>query len=153
MLGYVFVRGELERVRKGFSLAMKSKPANYVVSIPDGTSWVHIEVHGSISADLLRMMLLESIDLAHRHHLCDFFYDGSDSENGVSILKQYQFVHQDLEEYGFDQRSKMAMLINAEDSSRDFIETVLRNEGYNFRLFTDRTEATSWLQRREPQWA
>ncbi len=128
---------------------MKNKPATYDLSIPDGATWVHVEVHGSVTIDTMKAIAKETTDLIKEHGFYDFFYDGSDSSSAVSIFDQYQVVTQDLATLGFDRRSKIAVLISAGDSSRDFAETALRNAGYICRLFTDRDEATSWLSQSE----
>jgi len=124
---------------------MKTEPATFVFSIPDGATWVLVEVHGSVSVGTIKAIVKEATELKKEHGFYDFLYDGSDSSSAISILDQYQVVNQDLTAMGFDRRSKIALLISTGDTSRDFIETALRNAGYNCRLFTERDEAISWL--------
>ena len=128
---------------------MKTGPATYVISIPDGGTWALIEVHGSVTTETIKSIVNEATQLAKEHSLLDFLYDGTDSSSSISILDQYQVVNRDLSMLGFDRRAKIAMLIRAEDTSRDFIETALRNAGYNCRLFTEREEAKRWLSQSE----
>jgi len=130
---------------------MNNEPATFDVSIPEGASWVLVEVHGSVTIETIKAIIKEATNLLKEHGLRDFFYDGSDSTSAISILDQYQVVSHDLAAFGFDRRSKIAAFVSVGDSSRDFIETALINAGYHCRLFTDRAEATSWLSLGEKQ--
>jgi hypothetical protein len=38
------------------------------------------------------------------------------------------------------------MLTSPNDKSHDFIETVLRNAGYDVKLFVNESEAITWLE-------
>ena len=124
-----------------------SDAASYELSIPDGASWIRIEIRDSISAEVGRNMLIETVELANLHSINGILLDVSEAPQVKSVVDQYQLVNNELEKFGFNRHARIAILVRDEDSSRTFLETTLRNAGYNCSLFTDRTRAEDWLKR------
>ncbi len=84
--------------------------------------------------------------MGREYHINKFLVDVSDAVNVDSILDQYRFANVDLNEsMDFDNYSRIAVLASPDDHSHDFIETVMRNVGINFKLFRDRSQALSFL--------
>ena len=79
--------------------------------------------------------------------------DGSETQpfqtiNDVKAVLQtgdYDLAYDCLSELGFPQRSRAALLVARCDGSHRFLETVARNAGYNWKLFTDECAALKWL--------
>ena len=128
---------------------MNEESKSYEVSLPEGASWVLVRVYRPVSFDVGRGMMKEAIGLAKRHGLSSFLHDVTGAPSILNATEQYQFAHFDLKDFGFDQNSKKAILVSEGDTTRDFMVTVLRNAGYNCRLFTSRAEAIRWLSQSE----
>jgi len=43
--------------------------------------------------------------------------------------------------------ARVALLVAPEDHSHDFVELVVRNAGYNVRLFRNEGQAKSWIEK------
>lgn len=63
-----------------------------------------------------------------------------------SILDKFDYAYRKASDAGLDQKWRVAVLKRAEDHSPDFIETVMTNAGYDFRLFDDQVAALEWLE-------
>lgn len=124
-----------------------SETTSYELSIPDGASWIHIEIRDSISAEIGRAMLIETVELANSRGIRGILLDVLGAPSVRSVVDQYQLVNNELGEFGFDRFARIAILVREQDSSRTFLETTLRNAGYSCSLFTDRDLAEDWLEK------
>lgn len=124
-----------------------SEAESYKLSIPDGASWIRIEIRDSISAEVGRTMLIETVELANIHDIHGILLDVLGAPSVKSVVDQYQLVNNELEKFGFDRFARIAILVRDQDSSRTFLETTLRNAGYKCSLFTERNFAEDWLKR------
>ncbi len=68
--------------------------------------------------------------------------------NTDTVYDQHRFAYQDLQDAPEIVRSaRVAILVNPDDHSHDFIETVCRNAGLDVTIFTRREEAEAHLRR------
>jgi hypothetical protein len=66
--------------------------------------------------------------------------------NQESTTDQYHYAYTDMSStQGLDRFAICAALIDPADSSHDFIETVLRNAGFNLRLLSNPAQAMAFL--------
>ena len=63
-----------------------------------------------------------------------------------SVADKYEFAHEKAKTIGMPYHWRFAFLIDRGDDSPDFIETVMENAGYMFRIFDDEREAIDWLK-------
>lgn len=68
---------------------------------------------------------------------------GSKSVAGVS--GEYQYAYEKAASSGLTSYWKMTVLKDSSDKSHDFLQTVMDNAGWTFRLFDDEGEAVAWL--------
>ncbi len=51
----------------------------------------------------------------------------------------------DVKLFGLNRNSRIAILVDLNDKSHNFIETVLRNAGYNCRIFFNEDAVVKWF--------
>jgi hypothetical protein len=118
----------------------------YTIKPVDSGDYILIEVEG----DMTRAVGKEVIDKAHRLArelgIEKFFMDLTKAVNRDTSIEQFQFANSDMRESKeFNRFAKCAGLVAAHDHSHDFVETVIRNIGINFRLFRNRQQAMEFI--------
>ncbi|WP_290581569.1 STAS/SEC14 domain-containing protein [Ketobacter sp.] len=69
------------------------------------------------------------------------------SRRNVEFASQnYHFANADVPALSLRKTDRIAVLADPDDDSHDFIEIVMRNTGYNLRIFRDEEEALAWLK-------
>jgi len=89
---------------------------------------------------------VELTEMSHAHGILHFLFDVRDVKNVSTILENYMFSYNEAEELKLQKNVRSAILVNQEDESHDFVETTMKNVGYNVRLFTDEASALKWME-------
>ena len=90
--------------------------------------------------------ILEAHAFGHKKKVDNYLVDVTKAKNVDSVLGNYEFAYTDIQSIpGVNPRSKVASLINPEDHSHDFIETVLINAGMPIKLCRDLETAEKYL--------
>jgi hypothetical protein len=63
-----------------------------------------------------------------------------------SIWDKYRYAYQEAAKFGLSRQWKIVVLKDPDDRSPDFLETVMVNNGYMFRVFADEKTAIVWLR-------
>ena len=116
------------------------------IKLSDSGKYILVRVNEDMTRTLAESLGLEAMHLGSKKNLNKFLYDLRNSRNKETLNSNYIFVNQDLKRLEPNPENKIAMLTNPNDKSHDFIETVLRNAGYNVRLFIVEEEAIIWLE-------
>ncbi len=61
------------------------------------------------------------------------------------IVGKYSFAYSGAEDAGLSRDWRIALLKDAEDKTPEFLETVMLNAGYTFKVFDDKSVAQAWL--------
>lgn len=121
---------------------------NYTIKVSDTGDYILITVNGDVDSKTAMEYTTASHKLGNELGIMKFLVDLRNSRNVQMIGENYHFVNQDLSKSPeVDRRAKVACLVSPEDHSHDFIETVLRNSGYNLTLFRDMEEALNHLRK------
>lgn len=116
------------------------------IKISDSGKYIIVRVNEDMTRTLAESLGLEAMHLGSKKNLNKFLYDLRNSRNKERLNSNYIFVNQDLKRLEPNPENKIAMLTSPNDKSHDFIETVLRNAGYNVKLFIVEEEAIAWLE-------
>lgn len=116
------------------------------IKISDSGKYIIVRVNEDMTRTLAESLGLEAMHLGSKKNLNKFLYDLRNSRNKETLNSNYIFVNQDLKRLEPNPENKIAMLTSPNDKSHDFIETVLRNAGYNVKLFIVEEEAIAWLE-------
>jgi hypothetical protein len=118
----------------------------YSITPADDGDYILVEVHGVITLEIAIKWTLEAHALGIKLGFSKYLVDVTDAVNEDSTLDQYRFANAGLiENETVDRYARIAVLAAPEDHSHDFIETVCRNVGLNFRLFRKREDAMTFL--------
>lgn len=119
---------------------------SYTITIANSGDHIVIEVHGTIDRHIGTQWTAQAHSLGLKLGIHSYLVDVTDAVNTDSTIGQYNFANVDIPELEtFDRFAKVAILANPEDHTHDFIETVCRNSGFNFRLFRTRDDALAFL--------
>jgi hypothetical protein len=115
------------------------------VKVSDSGKYIIVSVNTDMTRELAERLSLEANHLARKNNTNLFFYDLRNSVNKESINSNYIFAKDNVKRIEPDFSNKIAWLVNQNDKSHDFVETVLRNSGHNVLIFRDEEAALSWL--------
>lgn len=105
---------------------------------------VRIDVEIAVDADLAKEMCLDAIKLARVHECKSVLVAFRESVVADNTMGIYGFA-KSLPDLGFDPSVRVANVIPRQDPDHRFFETVAKNQGFEFRYFTDIAEAEEWL--------
>ena len=76
--------------------------------------------------------------------------DARNAQNTMGPFENHFVMYKDMQSAVKKQQSstsklKIAVLVDPEDKSHDFVETLAYNAGYRFKLFQDEQAALTWL--------
>jgi hypothetical protein len=120
--------------------ASLSESGKFIICMPDGP----------ITLDVAKKFALEAYHLSCNTGVKRFFADFRNTPNVLSVSQNYDFAYKVMQTLHIQRDIRAAILISRTDKTRDFTETVLRNAGYNVRLFQDEEAAIAWLLEGNP---
>ncbi len=123
----------------------------FTISLSECGQIVLCRISDAITLDLMQQAAVDASAFGEACHTQRFLFDARGTRNVESIFRNYQFAHEALPALGIGRAASYAVLIDADDRSQDFLETTVRNAGFDMRLFTDRDKATRWLAQRQPE--
>ena len=119
---------------------------SYTIKPSEDRQYIVLKHWGEINGELAMKRILETRRLGAKLGITRHFVDLTEAMNVDSVTKTYKYAYKDMKTPpGINQNVRVAMLVNPEDHSHDFVETVLRNSGQNVTLFRDRELAIQHL--------
>lgn len=119
-------------------------PSTNTVS-PDG-KYIIQKVVGDINSNLALKYNHETHALGRKLGIRRYLVDLTESRNTESVLGNYEFAYDKMPaSAGLDLDAIVALLVDPDDHSHDFVETVSRNAGLNVSLFRYRDAAIQHL--------
>jgi len=120
---------------------------SYTIPQAEDGKYIILKVNGTINRQLALQYYLEAHALGAETGIDRYLVDLTECRNTDTVLRNYTFATQDMQNPGINQLARMALLVNPNDHSFDFIETVLRNAGNDVTLFHDLQLSIWHLQR------
>jgi hypothetical protein len=117
----------------------------YEISLSEDRTYVRIRVFKAITGELEKEFAGNAIRDAKERQIHKYLVDVRGTPNIATSSEQYFFGHKEMDQLGLDRGSRIAVLVDAEDSSHDFVETVFVNAGFACRIFRDNDAALKWL--------
>jgi hypothetical protein len=118
----------------------------FAMSISEDGMYYRVQVVGDSTRELVRSVAVELTRVVQETQIHKAFVDLTQSRNIESVFRLYEMAYSDMAQKKIDKKLSIACLISPNDHSFDFLETVLRNAGFNFLLFTDRVAALEFLR-------
>jgi hypothetical protein len=117
----------------------------YELSLSEDRTYVRVRVLKPITEALEREFAQNAIKDAKRLDIAKFLVDVRGIPNVASSFEQCLFGYKAMNQFGLGRNARIAVVVDADDKSHDFIETTLVNAGYRCRLFPDADSALQWL--------
>jgi hypothetical protein len=119
---------------------------SYSITVSEDGSYIILTVSGEYHRRLAMQYNLETHALGKELGIDRFLLDMTESRNVESVTSKYVFAYEDMQNAPeINRRARVALLVNPDDHSHDFIVTVTRNSGLDVTLFTDRQLAIQHL--------
>ena len=87
----------------------------------------------------------EILNIFRTDNISRFLIHAQDDQCHSTNSQMYFFANEGLRNMAFDVRIRVGMLVSPGDRSRDFLQLVCHNAGYQLRVFRQEKEAMSWL--------
>lgn len=119
----------------------------YEVALAEDDGFVRITVHEPITAALQLEFAAEAIAVAQKARIKRYLADVTRVRNTAGTFDQYHLAYEELPPMGIVKGSRIAIVVEQDDQSHDFIETLFCNVGFDCRLFITEETAISWLKK------
>jgi hypothetical protein len=90
-------------------------------------------------------LLAEAVKTASASKLRNYLIDVRGITIGLNIVDQYRMAYDEGRKLGFTNDSRVAVLVDVGDRSRDFVEIAVQNAGYLCKVFHDESEVVDWF--------
>lgn len=110
-------------------------------------TYVRVRPGGPTQWDYLIELLSEAVETAKTNNLRNFLIDVRGVTSGLHIVDQYRMAYDEGQKLGFARDSRVALLVDEGDRSRDFVEIAVQNAGYSCKVFEKEAEAIDWFDR------
>lgn len=118
---------------------------SYTITISENGQYIICRVTGSMTVEIAREFTREIDSISRAKHIKRFLTDVREAPNVSNIFQNYEYAYKDMLDLELQRDIRSAILADTADTTHDFIETVVRNAGYNVRVFHDESAAIAWL--------
>ena len=119
---------------------------DYEIYISESRHYIVFRPLQPMTAEIGQRGCPEVTRLGAEKNINRFLFDMRGSANIESVSNNFYFARKDIVEFGFPHASRSAFLVDANDTSHEFITTVFLNTGYIVKLFKDESTAINWLE-------
>lgn len=109
--------------------------SNYVLMVVTGQA---LRKHAYLAASQAKDILATT----KRNHL---LVDLRGCRNEDKPANNFFFAKDDTQKAGLNSEARIALLVEQEDHSHDFVTTAMRNAGFNVSIFREESTAIGWL--------
>ena len=119
----------------------------YRIYVSEDSTYVTLEQSGKITRKLQLQYNIEAHKIGKEHRIKKYLVDVIHARNTESNIENYQFTNEDVRGTNeIDKSAIVALVVDPEDHSHDFIETLSINSGLNVTLFRDKVKAIEFLK-------
>ena len=115
-------------------------------SVSESGKYLICRVHVPITIELAHQMANTLNQLANETCIDARLIDVRGLKNLMSVATNYDLAYKDMDEMQIDRSTKVASLVDRDDSSQEFVHNAIRNAGFNLRVFYDEAPAIAWLE-------
>lgn len=105
---------------------------------------LYIKTCGLLTANDANKMVADAVAAMSKHQCARQIVDHRETEFGLAVAEYYQRPSIN-EQIGISHKWKIAMVFKTLDENTQFMETVFRNRGFNFKQFSSLEEAKNWV--------
>jgi len=135
---------------KGDCFGVKGADMSYTITISENGQYIICRVTGSVTVEISREFAREMDSLSRATNIKRFLTDVREAPNIASVYQNYEYAYKDMIDLKLQRDVRSAILADSADTTHDFLETVVRNAGYNVRVFRSESAAIAWLNEEMP---
>jgi len=117
---------------------------NYTLEFLSGNGYVQARISGNTVFEAARECAIQMFALAAGSDCKKILLDCRRATTDVGISDIHGFSLQ-IEHLGCDRQMRVAIVFRSQAVNYQFLETVARNRGFDFRVFTELADAEAWL--------
>lgn len=117
----------------------------YDISLSEDGNYIILMYKGDIDGEIALKATMEANELAKKIEVSCILVDAVESRNLDSVINNYDYAYEKLRDVPINKQMLVALLVEPDDHSHDFIETLMINTGHNLKLFRDREQAIQHL--------
>ena len=121
----------------------------FVIKVDDSRAFVRVTIEGDVTAEFAREFTLAADAVGKKEGIDRYLVDSRTSRNILSASDNYYYAYREMNGMQLSRAARSAILVDPEDKSHDFVETVSQNAGFNVRVFRDEQEAIAWLREKD----
>ena len=118
----------------------------YDITIPADKNYVLVKVNRDITKALAVEYTKSATEVGKKSNLSKFLIDVRGRSSLSGVMGKYEFAYEDGEKVGLTRTMKVVVLRDKEKKDMQFLETVMRNAGFNYRVLANEREAIDWLE-------
>ncbi len=119
---------------------------NYTIELSPNQKYFIIKITGKINLETIRQWSKELEKKSRSLKINRFLFDAREAQETSSITEMYHFAYNESVELNLQRNVRSAILVDEEDKSHNFVETAMRNAGYNVKIFRDELLAVTWVE-------
>ncbi|KAA3649737.1 MAG: hypothetical protein DWQ11_18270 [Proteobacteria bacterium] len=121
----------------------------HTVFLSDCGRFVGCRVHEDVTIERARRFTEDTVAFGKARRITLFLYDVRGARNIETVFHNYRFANEDMARLNVNRAGSVAVVTDPDDHSHDFVETAVRNAGYDVRMFGDYDSAVCWLLTRQ----
>ena len=123
----------------------------YNITPSNDKKYIIIKIDGNINVESIMQPIMEAHEMGAKLKTNRFLMDATNSRNVDSTVKNFHFAYEDMKHTnGINTLAIVAALVDINDHSHDFVETVLRKAGFNFKIFRKLEKAIDYILDKDP---
>ena len=119
---------------------------NYELKISEDEDFVWQIPHEDMTMYLACEIGHKAVHLARAENINKYLVDVRGIKNIDAAFDNYDFAYNEASKVGYQRTDRIAIVIDPDDTSHNFIETVSINAGYCVKIFTRIQAAMEWLR-------
>ena len=119
---------------------------DYEITRPANKDYLLIKVNRDISKPFAEEYTKAATELGNENCIFKLLVDVRSFSSSSSVMDKYSFAYESGKKIGLTHAWKVVVLRDEDKTDMQFLETVMRNAGYNYRVLTNEEEAIAWLE-------
>jgi hypothetical protein len=119
---------------------------NYDITISKDEAYVLVNVTQNFTKLIAEQFMKDATELGEKNGIRKMLIDMRGISSLSSVLDKYTYAYKDGKKVGLTHVWQIALLVDQMDEDVRFMETVMKNAGFNCRLFDNQEQTVVWLE-------
>lgn len=122
---------------------------DYDITISEQKTYVYVRPHKNVTKRLAESYTRDATEMGSHYGVHRLLVDHRGISSVSGTMGKYEFAYENGQKVGLTLDWKVALLRDKDEAEIQFLETVMRNAGYDFRIFNKKEEAVDWLEEKQ----